>query len=346
MDKNTQENEIVEENVLQEEENKEEIAISTEPMPVNEIKKSLQAKALVEEAKSIVEVCNAQSKSCKRLLESDLHEYENAQSSLNTGGLEECISLLEQLGYADFMSHKNTKEKVLVFEIEEKIPSLEIKSIQTGRFTAVLYGILGAIILAIALIYLATEQLGMTLDITHLPSSQMIEDIASWFAVAFGLEKNFYIGLGIFIALSLGMMLVIYRIRVYIRSNYNLVFAQKQLEEAQAYQTAQGLCKWEMSRVEEHMRDTLVTLKLYEVIFREQKMKLERIIYIEGVKTQENEYHSKSLIEIQETKTLIEVIQDFMSFPMSDEGRLAEASVKYLEEAKLSMNKVLNRFYD
>jgi hypothetical protein len=308
-------------------------------------KKHIQAQGLVEETKNIVQGCDTQAESCKLLFESDLHEYENAQESLKKGGLEDCISVLEQLGYANFVSHKTEEEKVLVFERPKEITHFEIKHLQSGRFTGLFYGVLAAIIFAIALIYLATEKLGLTLDITHLPSLDIVATIASWFSVALGFEKNLYLGAAIFILAIFSMILLVYIIRVTIRSNYNLAFAQEQLEEAQLYRTAQGLCKWEMGKVEEHMRNTLSTLKLYEVIFSEQKMKLERILYIEGAKIEEKEYHSKSLTEIKETKNLIEVIQDFMSIPMSHEGKLSEQSVRYLEEAKLSMNQVLKRFY-
>jgi hypothetical protein len=163
--------------------------------------------------------------------------------------------------------------------------------------------------------------------------------------VVLGLEKNIYTGSAILLLSSLLVLLFIYALRVHFRTNANLEFAQKQLEDAQVYQTEQGLCKWEMGRVEEHMKDVFSTLKLYGVIFREQKTKLERIVYIEGVNMKENDYHSKSLLEMRDTKKLIEMIQDFMSIPMSEEGKLSEKSVIYLEQTKMSMNKILTRFY-
>jgi hypothetical protein len=273
-----------------------------------------------------------------------LHEYENAQASLGNGGLEDCVLLLEKLGYADFVTHRSYEEQNLVFETAEEVAPFETKSIQSGRFTGIFYGFIGAIIFAIALIYLATEKLGITLDITRIPSASMASDIASWFSVAFGFDKSLYMGSAIFIFVSLFVWVIIYLIRVHLRSNNNLDFAKRQLEEAQVYKTAQGLCKWEMGRVEEHMRETLITLKLYGVILRQQKNKLERIIYIEGEK-KETEYHTKSLQEINDTKGLIETVQDFISMPMSQEGKLSEKSVIYLEQSKITINKVITRFY-
>jgi tRNA U34 5-carboxymethylaminomethyl modifying enzyme MnmG/GidA len=129
------------------------------------------------------------------------------------------------------------------------------------------------------------------------------------------------------------------------KSNKNLLFANQQLEEAYGYQEAKGHCKWEMDKVDNHMQETLTTLKIYEVLLNEQKGKLERILYIEGAKVNNNEYHRKSLMEIDETKELIESISGFMKIPMSDEGKLAEASIEFLEHIKMKANKILTRLY-
>lgn len=344
MNENSQKNETIEEVEILEELKEQEEVVEVEP----EIKKSnkyIQAQTLVEEAEEIIKGCDEQSESCKLLLESDLKAYEDAQVSLNNNGLEDCVLLLEKLGYADFSTYRSDEEQNLVFETAEEVLPFETKSIKSGRFTGVIYSFISMIAMLIALVYLATEKLGVTLDITRIPSVQMSSDIVSWFSIGLGFEKSLYIGSTIVIFASLFVAVLTYMIRVHLRSTNNLDFAQKQLEEAQVYQTAQGLCKWEMGRVEGHMKETLNTLNLYGVILREQKNKLERVLYIEGEKTQESEYHTKSLKEIHDTKSLIEMVQDFISLPMSQEGKLSEKSVIYLEQSKITINKVITRFY-
>jgi hypothetical protein len=290
-----------------------------------------------------VSVCDEKSDACKLLLESDLEKYAKAERSLRKNALEDCIFLLEKLGYSNFITQRSEDETTLVFEPYASKSSIEIQRLKSGRFTGILYALLGAIIFAIALVYLATEQLGMSLDITRIPSAEVAGNIVSWFSI--GMDKNIYLGIGIFVSLFLAMMALIYAIRVHFKSNKNLVLAQEKLEEAQVYQESQGQCQWEMGEVDKHMQDTFETFMLYEIIFREQKTKLERILYVEGMKTQENEYHINSIKEMQDTKKLMEMIQDFMSIPMSEEGTLSEKSIIYLEQAKIEINKVIHRFY-
>jgi hypothetical protein len=100
-----------------------------------------------------------------------------------------------------------------------------------------------------------------------------------------------------------------------------------------------------MDKVDAHMKESIETLKMYEVIFNEQKGKLERILHIEGEHQKSTEYHEKSYTEIRETKELIETIKHFMMMPMSEEGKLSEKSVLLLQRAKTKMDKILERLY-
>ncbi len=76
----------------------------------------------------------------------------------------------------------------------------------------------------------------------------------------------------------------------------------KQFVEAELYTEKKANCKVEMDKVDAHMKDTIDTLKTYEVLFNEQKGKLQRILFIEGEKEKSTEYHDKSFTEIRDTK--------------------------------------------
>jgi hypothetical protein len=153
------------------------------------------------------------------------------------------------------------------------------------------------------------------------------------------------VGTGILALASLSVMAIIYGIRVSMTGNKNLHFAVKQLVEAALYTEAKGHCKDEMDKVDAHMKETVTVLKMYEVLFNEQKGKLERILHIEGSKEKSTDYHEKSFLEIRETKELIRTIKDFTSTPMSEEGKLSQKSINYLERSKTQMDKMLERLY-
>ena len=331
--------EKVEENVEVDEGSNTEVTI-----PQKKEKKHQHALRLVEQAKQIVKDAQEQTEACKLLLVGDLKEYEEAKRSLRAGGYDACSSLLEQLGYAN-QNDDVAEESVVVFEPKEEIEPIVLKNVSSGRFTGFIFSLLGGVVTAAGLTYLATEKLGITLDITKIPSTETLEKIATWFSTSVGLEPNVYIGAGIVGVASLSVMAIIYALRVGLTGSKNLHFAVKQLAEAELYTEAKGNCKAEMDKVDAHMKETVTLLKMYEVLFNEQKGKLERILHIEGSKEKSSDYHEKSFLEIRDTKELLRTIKDFISTPMSQEGKLSEKSVQLLQRAKTQMDRMLERLY-
>ena len=307
-------------------------------------KKHQHAVRLIEQARQIVKDAHEQTEACKLLLVGDLKEYEAAKRSLRAGGYDACSSLLEQLGYAN-QNDEPIEENIVVFEPKEEISPLALKNVSSGKFTGLIVSLFGGVVTFAGLTYFATEKLGITLDITKVPSAETLEKIATWFSTAVGLEPNVYIGAGIVGVASLAVMVVIYMIRVGLKGHKNLYLATKQLSEAERYTEEKGNCKAEMDKVDAHMKETVSLLKMYEVLFNEQKGKLERILHIEGSKEKSSDYHEKSFLEIRDTKELLRTIKNFISTPMSQEGKLSEKSVQLLQNAKTQMDKVLERLY-
>lgn len=313
-------------------------------LPTKKEKKHQHAVRLVDQAKQIVKDAHEQTEACKLLLVGDLKEYEEAKKSLRAGGYDACASLLEKLGSA----HKNddvVEENTVVFDPKEEIEPIILKNVSSGRFTGLMLSLFGGVVTAVGLTFLATQKLGMTLDITKVPSTETFEKIATWFSTAVGLEPNVYVGAGIVAVASLAVMAIIYAIRVSLKGSKNLHFAVKQLAEAELYTEAKGNCKAEMDKVDAHMKETVTLLKMYEVLFNEQKGKLERILHIEGSKEKSSDYHEKSFLEIRDTKELLRTIKDFISTPMSEEGKLSEKSVQLLQRVKTQMDRMLERLY-
>jgi hypothetical protein len=220
----------------------------------------------------------------------------------------------------------------VVFEVKEEVKPL-VYALIVGFFTAV------------GLVYLATEKLEMTLNVTKVPSEDIVQSILAWFSTTIGIQEDVYIGAGVFGLAVLLVMIFIYIVRVSLKANSNLHFAVKQFVEAELYTEKKANCKVEMDKVDAHIKDTIDTLKTYEVVFNEQKGKLQRIHYIEGEKEKSTEYHDKSYLEIRETKELISTIRDFMNISMSEEGKLSSKSVLFLQSAKYKMDKMLERYY-
>ena len=308
-------------------------------------KETKQEKAirLVGQARSIVKEADDLSSECQLILMDDLAEYEDAKMNLKERGFDTCDALLEKMGYSS--TDDELQEEAVVFEAKSIVEPIVIKEVSSGKFTAVISALIAGGVTAVGMVYLATEKLGMTLYVDKVPSPEITEKIAGWFSTLIGMESNMLIGAGVFGISVLAVTLIVYALRVSLRANSNLHSSVKQFVEAELYAESKSDCKVEMDKVDAHMKETIKTLRTYEILFNEQQGKLQRILHIEGEKEQATEYHEKSFAEIRETDNLIRIIKNFMTISMSEEGKLSEESVLRLEKVKTQMNYMIERLY-
>ncbi len=307
-------------------------------------KKQVRTKLLVEKVKNIVDESNKQIDACRHMLELDLKKYEDARTALRKGGLDASISWLKTLRY-QMKEDELPKEVRVVFEAKETLKPIVFKAIPSGRLSAFIYALIGGFAAAGGMVYLATEKLGIPLNITKIPSENVIQSILAWFSTLLGLHEDVYLGAGVLGFTVVLVMTLIYMIRIDMKARCNLHLAVKQFVEAQMYTEERSHCKAKMEKIDAHINDAIDTLKTYEIILNEQQGKLQRVHYIEGKKEKSIEYHYKSFKEMHDTYELIHTIKDFMAIPMSQEGELSSKSVLYLQNAKDRIDKFLGRFY-
>ncbi len=315
-----------------------------EELPTRELKNNEIALSLVEEAKVIVNNADIQMEECQLLLAKGLDEYEDAKEELSEGGLDECEALLETLGYEDSSYEKVVSDEV-VFETKDDIEPIMVKDVSSGKFTGFLMALILAVGTFVAMVYVATQKLGVAFDTTAVPSQQSLEPMFSWYGKLIGMDGDPLFGLALVLFVTLLVFLITYAIRVSTKGSKNLNFATQQLEEAEAYTVHKSSCKSEMDRVDLHITDAIKTLNTYQVLLNEQKGKLQRILYIEDKKEEFSEYHEKSKEEMKETQNLIKSLHNFTSLSMSEEGKLAVASVQMLKKAQRTMKRMIERLY-
>ncbi len=307
------------------------------------IKKHEAAKKLVDEAKSIVEASENELYDCKLLLQEDLAEYDDAKKSLNSGALNEAKALLSELGHTQ-VSNENEEDDVVVFEAKDDVAPLTIKDVSSGMFTGMILALIGGLATLLGLLYLAAEKLGMTVDISKVPSSETLQTLFGWFGTQVGFKDDALNG-GLLVGMVvLVVMMLIYLIRVGLKGGSNLRFAQQQMKDTQKYITHKTNCKTEMDRVDAHIKDAIGVLKDYEMILREQNGTLARIRHFEGKQPSLTGYHDKSVHEMNHTQNLIESISRFMATPMSEEGKLSGKSTLFLHSAKEVLQKAVSAF--
>ena len=130
--------EEIEEEITQEAEE----AFEEEPLPKN-MKKNAKAHHLVQKAKKIVQEANERTRECRLLLEADLKDYHAAKERLGSGGLDECVSLVEKLGYQSNEDQPQEETNIVVFEAKEELKPIVLKDISSGKFTGLLLALFG-----------------------------------------------------------------------------------------------------------------------------------------------------------------------------------------------------------
>ena len=312
---------------------------------IKKMKKNDASKLLVKKAKIIVKDAEGQLEKCKLLLADDLKEYDKAVQELKANGMDASEELLTQLSYVsdeDESEENKNIEDVVVFEPKDDVAPLNIKDVSSGRFTGFIISLLGGVATFGGMAFVASKKLGVTVDLSQLST---MEPIYSWYSRLVGLKGDMFYGRIFMILVALLVVWLIYKIRVSMKASKNLNHATAQLEAAEEYTAQKGSCKDEMDKVDAHIHDTISTLKTYQVLFNEQKGKLQRILYLEGEKEELSEYHEKSVSEMRETQGLINSVKSLMATSMSEEGKLSAKSTLFLHSAKGKMQKAIDRLY-
>lgn len=300
------------------------------------------AQGMVEEAREIVKQTEMQMQECRLLLADDLIGYEEAKNSLFEKSLAKSEILLGEVG--EIPEAREVDEDFVLFEPKEEIAPFEVRDINSGRFTGVLLALLAGVAALLGLVYLATQKLGTTLKLDQTPSMEMISTHLSWFSTPFTGNADFNIGTTVVVSSVILVVAIVYLLRVTLKANENFRFAADQLKDAHAYSEAKGDCKSEMEKVDEHIKESIKLLNLYQVLLNEQNGKLERIRYIEPDKDLEA-LHPKSLSAILDTQKLLEAIHVLMETPMSEEGRLSSRSALILRRTQEKAEEFIDKLY-
>ncbi len=307
-----------------------------------ELSKNQQAEVMVSEAKTIVNDAENQLEECRVVLSTDLKSYDEAKNSLKLSAMNESEELLENLGYEP---KESEAEDLIVFEPKEQPKAIVIQDVSSGGFTGAIFALIFGAMTYAGMTYIAASKMNFIPDFTKIPTADSLAPVMKWYASLVGMESKPMVGGLVILLAVLLVMIIVYKIRVNTKATKNLAMSETQLDEAKEYSTLKNNCKYEMDRVDEYIQDAVKTLKTFEVILKEQKGKLARILHIESDKIENSDFHKKSLQEMKDTEELISAVKDFTSVPMSHEGKLSQQSSDLLDIAKNKVEKVVKRFY-
>ena len=300
---------------------------------------------LIDEARALVEASDIDVRDCMQILDEDIASFEQRKSQLLSGSAEKIEELLEEVGFEPEEIEDIGKEGVS-FNSEEKIKPMRVKSLSSGKFSSFILSLIVAFASVAGWIYVATQKLGITPDISKLPSQEMQNKVLSWIGGGMtGGDGNPLYGMIVLGVTAILTMWIVYAIRVQLRASSNQKIAEKVSEDAKFYCTQKEECKKEMESVSEHIHKVIKTLDTFDVLFEEQNAKIRRIIYLEG-KLPFHEYHQKSKDEMNQSGIIIDGLNQLISTAMADEnGSLSSEAKESLEEVISIQDRYIKRFY-
>ena len=304
------------------------------------------AKALIEEARIMVQESDNEIKSCMQILDEDIEALEETKSKLLESSTEETKNLLEEVGFEPG-DIEDIGEEGLDFEVAEAVEPMQVHDLSSGKFGAFILALIAGLAVVAGWVYAAAEKLGMALDVTKVPSQEVQNKILSWIGGGMtGGAGDPMFGMVILGGSALIVMWIVYKIKVYMRAQSNLHIAQEVKEEAKFYCTKKEECKKEMDKVSAHIHEVIKALHTFKVFFDEQNAKLRRILYVEG-KRPFGEYHLKSKEEIKHTNLLLNSLNELISTPMANgSGSVSEEARAELQKVERTLERFKERLYE
>jgi len=331
--------------------------VITEPeevVPVSKPKKALTkteiAREKMKEAESLIAAANDEVKEVHTVVDEHLALFEEEKSALSNGALEKIDGLFAKLNYNYSKDELPEPFEVSLGTTKE---DLKVSNIGTGRFSGLLLSLLGVVGTAGAWIYFAAQKTGTaldpsTIDLAHLeniPTDEKLQPMFNWIGGGMtGGAGNAMLGMGTLVATSLLVGYVVYKMRVSLKENKNVKVANGVFDKSHAYVENQKESKNEMEKIDTHIQEITPLLADYRVLLDEQAGKLQRVVHVEG-ELENSSYHSNSQQIMRESDELMTRIEKLMNTSISNDGRVNEASVKALMEAKEAYGTYVTNLY-
>jgi len=315
------------------------------------LSKSDAVALLVKKAKILVDEADAKLNDCQATVRNDLQEYENTKADLKASVVEVNNELLKQ--GEQYAQELNSIEVLMEedfieaapYELKNSIAPIYIQEPSSGKFGGFIMGLIGGGATLAGMAYFASTKLGIQLDPSKVPTMETCKPIFDFYAKLVN-QPNTEVGMGLMGGTALLVLWMIYGMKKSSKASKNLEFVKDQLHQSEAYALQKQECKTVMDDMDAHIKNAVETFKLYTVMLNEQKAKLNRIMYVEADKLASGNFNDKSLQEIEDTRSLVESVKEYLATPLTDEdGRLSNGIISSLATMKSSVNNLLSRLY-
>ncbi|SHO80733.1 ORF 73; extensive acidic domains, potential leucine zipper; immediate early protein homolog [hydrothermal vent metagenome] len=297
---------------------------------------------ITSDASQIMQKAEAQVGECMLLLDKDLKNLKEHKESLKSEALDESQKLLLDLGFKSYMLKD---EPEIEFEYEDDKEKIEVRTPSSGKFTSFLLSSVIGFIITIASLFTSAKSIGVTFDLNRLTDFNYLGSILKPIGELFTEGATANIGAIALVIFVLIIMCAIYTIRVSLIAKKNLKDAEEIHEKAEFYCSSKEECKKEMDKIDAHLNEIIKTIGYFKLLLSEQNAKLRRILFIEERQIFDF-YHHKSQFDIENTQKLVDAINNLLTTPMAEKGRLSKDAQEALVKSKSVINTQFQNLYD
>ncbi len=310
------------------------------------INKNEEAKELVKNSIELISKADKDIEVTKKTIKEDVNKLEDIKNNfLNTTFTQSQI-LLEK---ASYIYSKNEAQEPFEISLGTTNENIRVKNISSGAFTAFILSLITMIITAGAWIYFASIKTGVKLQLQPLtiPTHEDIEKMLIWIGGGMtGAEGNAMFGIATVGLSALILGFLVYKTFVSMKENKNFKVANEIYEKSHTYVEKQKESKTEMERIDEHIKNIIPMVENYKYLLDEQNATLQRILHVEGIKEDYNQYHPTSVESMKDTEKLMNRVEELITTPVTKEGKRNEVSEYALYEAKELYDYYLSKIYD
>jgi len=309
---------------------------------IKAVTKNEEARELMKNSAQLISEADSDVSVAKNSVSENVNRFDDAKSKLLNSTITQSQVLLGKVSYDYANIEQDEPFEISLGTVDEKI---RVTDVNTGAFSGFILALLSILAVAGGWIYSASEKLGIVLTPELINNQEEQNKIFEWIGGITGAEVEPIYGMVTVGVTALLVGWTVYKLRVSTKENKNLRVASEIFEKSNSYVESQKEAKTEMERIDEHIVEIIPVVETYIVLIDEQNAKLQRVLHIEGIKEDSNEYHSSSIDTMKETDLLMERVEALVSTPITKDGKLNDESVAILSEAKSVSDYFVSKIY-
>ncbi len=319
--------------------------------PEEKVKKPLskndESKAMMKSAEELIYKADQEVQETQTVVAQNVSTFEKEKLTISNTTITQSMILLEK---ANYDHTQELAEEPFEISLGTTTEDVRVSNIGSGGFSGFILALLGMIATAAGWLYIAAQKTGTALDpekmIQTPPTPAELDPLFSWIGggMTSGTGNPLFgmitVGLS---ALFIGFML--YKMRVGLKESKNFKVANDTFERSHTYVEQQKESKTEMEHIDAHINKCTPLIESYRVLLDEENAKLQRVLHVEGQLEDSSEYHASSQQIMRDTDRLMDRVEKLITTPITKEGRLNDASVEALIEAKALYESFISKLY-